>query len=340
MPARLAARFKSDQILVPQLVDDLPRRDAALPRRTCHECMTAGPGSEIGQRTRKRRPFSRHRRGFRGWVVDRGHDPEDVHRHIDLACDGRYLRRLEPAPVVLTVREDHDCAAAAFTDADALGCLSNRVVQRRGAERDDRRHRIGQAPQAGRERGDLVEPRVKRVNRRFVTHVEPAQKVRRSLARARKMPFHAAADVEQQSDAHTAGVVTEIRDGTRPAAIQNFEVSRREVAHEPSFVIAHDSRNADNIHPRLERGHRLLLGEQFTCQAKTQCYDCRESDPRHAHPLVQMHCHFYKSLIFIHFLEMLLSRQHIRNPKTRKIYTIGIDPRQETRRKSYIRCSL
>ena len=40
---------------MPQLVDDLPRRDAALSRRACDEHVTAGPGGEIGERTGERR---------------------------------------------------------------------------------------------------------------------------------------------------------------------------------------------------------------------------------------------------------------------------------------------
>ena len=47
MPARLAARFECDEILMPQLVDDLPRRDAALSRRAGDEHMTARPRGEV-----------------------------------------------------------------------------------------------------------------------------------------------------------------------------------------------------------------------------------------------------------------------------------------------------
>ena len=38
---------------MPQLVDDLPRRDAALSRRAGDEDVTARPGGEVRQRTRR-----------------------------------------------------------------------------------------------------------------------------------------------------------------------------------------------------------------------------------------------------------------------------------------------
>ena len=61
VPARPAARFECDQVLMPQLVDDLPRRDAALRRRADHERVPAGPPREIGQRSAERRqPVDEH----------------------------------------------------------------------------------------------------------------------------------------------------------------------------------------------------------------------------------------------------------------------------------------
>ena len=51
MPARLAARFECDDVLMPQLVDDLPGRSAALSRRACHEDVATGPAGQIGERT-------------------------------------------------------------------------------------------------------------------------------------------------------------------------------------------------------------------------------------------------------------------------------------------------
>jgi hypothetical protein len=296
MPARLAARFKSDEVLVPQLVDNLARRKAPLPRRARHEGVPARPGGEIRQWTRQRRAV-RRRRGFRGWIVDGRHDPEDVHRHVDSARNRRYFRRLEPAPVVATVCEDHDRPAAALPGPGALGGLGNRVVQRCRAERNHGRHRLGQRPQTGGERSNFVEPGIEGVDCGLVAHVKPAQKVRRSLAGTRKLALHAAADVEQQRDAHTAHVVAEIGNRAWPAGIQDFEVARGQIAHEPSLMIAHDGRNADNVHSRLERGHRLLLGEQFTCQAKTQDNGRDKSDRWHGYSIVQMHCHVCKLLM-------------------------------------------
>jgi hypothetical protein len=59
-----------------------------------------------------------------------------------------------------------------------------------------------------------------------------------------------------------------ICDGARAAGIEHLEVARREVANEPSLVIAHHGRDADNVNARPERGHRLLLRQQFSCQGK------------------------------------------------------------------------
>src|SRR5262245_46532435 len=42
MPARRAARFERDQVLMPQLVDDLARRGASLGRGARHERVAAG----------------------------------------------------------------------------------------------------------------------------------------------------------------------------------------------------------------------------------------------------------------------------------------------------------
>src|SRR5712691_6447189 len=92
MPALLPTRFECDEVLVPQLVDDLPRRDATLSRRARHEYVPAGPGGEIRERTHEGRTADRlGRRVFRR-VVDGRHDPEDVDRHVDRACHGRHLR--------------------------------------------------------------------------------------------------------------------------------------------------------------------------------------------------------------------------------------------------------
>src|SRR5260370_36248664 len=59
MPARSAARFEGDEVLVTQLVDDLARGDAALRRPARDEDLTAGPGGQVGQRSCKRRLLRR-----------------------------------------------------------------------------------------------------------------------------------------------------------------------------------------------------------------------------------------------------------------------------------------
>ncbi len=92
----------------------------------------------------------------------------------------------------------------------------------------------------------------------------------RRFTRAGETPFHAAADVEEEGDTDAGGVGTEIRDGTRPPAIEHLEIVRRQIAHEPALVVAHHSCDADDINARLERGHRWLLSEQFACQSEDQ----------------------------------------------------------------------
>src|SRR6266849_962671 len=126
MPARLPTRFECDEVLVPQLVDDLPRRDAALSRRARHEYVPAGPGGEIRERTGEGRALDRRGRDVFRRVVDGSDDAEDVDRHVDRAGNRRHVSRLQPAGVVGAVGEDDDRAAPAFTLADAL---------RRGADR-------------------------------------------------------------------------------------------------------------------------------------------------------------------------------------------------------------
>ena len=295
MPARLAARFKRDEILVPQLVDDLPRRDAALPRRADHERVTTGPGRQFGQRAAERRALGRCRRGLRKWVIDRGNHAEDVHRHIDLARNRRYVRRLEAAPIVLTVGEHDHRPSASIAIAHAARSVGDRIVQRRRSERHHRSHRLGQGLQRRGESLHLVQTGVERVNCGFVPHVEPAQKVFGRLASARQVAFHAAADVEQQRDAHAGRMRAKIGDGAGTTGIEHFEIVRREVADKASLVIANHRGDPDNIDARPERGHRMLLREQFSCQQKHQYRESRDTvDARHVAFLVQNCCHSRK----------------------------------------------
>ena len=253
-----------------QLPENLARRRAALRRRAGNEGMTARPRGEIHQRPGECRPLGRRRGGLRPRIVDGWHDPQDVHRHIDPARDGGHLRRLQPAPGVVAIGEDNDRAPPALAGADSLRGFRNRIVERRRPERDDRRHRVGQRLQTGRERLDFIEPCVEGEDRRFVATIEPAQNMDRGLARVGETPFHAAADVEEQGDTDAGGVGTEIRDGARPPAIEHLEIVRRQIAHEPALVVAHHSCDADDINARLECGHRWLLREQFACQSEDQ----------------------------------------------------------------------
>ena len=274
MPARLTARFKRDQILMPQFVDDLPRRDTALSRRACHHHVSAGPGGKIGERTGECHALDRMRRVLGKRVVDGRNDAEDVDRNVDGARDRRDVRRLQPAVVIGTVGKDDDRAPATLALADPARGQRDRVVKRGGAERHDRRHRIRQRPQARREGRALVEVRIERVDGRLIARrVEPAQDVHRRFACVRQMAFHAAADVEEHGDADAGEIALKIADGPRLAAVEHLEIARRQVLDEAPFRIADHCRDPDHVDARFERRHRrgdiLCLGG-IRAKEKTQ----------------------------------------------------------------------
>jgi len=143
MPARPAARFKGDEILVAQLVDDLPSRDAALRRRTRHERVAAGPLREIRERAAKRGPRDRIRRGVFSRVVNRRHDAEDVHRHVDLARDRGDVRRRHATGGIGAVGQHDDRSPASVALTRAARGPRDRVVQRSRTERHEAADRVG-----------------------------------------------------------------------------------------------------------------------------------------------------------------------------------------------------
>ncbi|OLB60819.1 MAG: hypothetical protein AUI11_12335 [Acidobacteria bacterium 13_2_20CM_2_66_4] len=114
---------------MPQLVDDLARRDAALSRRAHGEHVTARPVREVGQRSGQRGPFDRHRRRVGRRIVDRRYDAENVYGDIDLAGDRRYLFGSQAARVVVPVRQHDDRAPASLALGDSPGGLRDRIVQ-------------------------------------------------------------------------------------------------------------------------------------------------------------------------------------------------------------------
>jgi hypothetical protein len=169
----------------------------------------------------------------------------------------------------VAIGEHDDRAPPSLAGADAPRGVGNRIVQRRCTERDHRCQRVGQRPEAPRERLDFIEARVESEDRRFVAIVQPAQKMRGGFTRADETPLHAATHVEQQGDADAGRIGMEIGDGAGTPPVENLEIVFRQVAHEPAFVIPHDRRNTDYINPRLERRHRWLLSEQFACQSES-----------------------------------------------------------------------
>jgi hypothetical protein len=253
---------------MPQLVDNLTRRRAALSRRAGHERMAASPRREIRELPRKRRRAGGNRCGFCSRIVDGRHDGEDVDRHIDLAGDGRHVRGLQSARVVPTVCKNDNGAPPAFAFPGTPGGLRDRIVERRCPEGHDGGHGVRQCFETRRKRLDFLEARIERENRRFIAGLEPAQKMFGGLPRVRQMVFHTAADIEQQRDADARGLAMEIGDRSWPARFQNLEIARREIADEPSFVIPHDGCDAYDVHTRSEGRDRRLLAQQSVCQSK------------------------------------------------------------------------
>ena len=123
------------------------------------------------------------------------------------------LRRLA---VVVAVGQDDHGASPALALADAPRGLRDRVVQRRGAEGYDARHRIGSVRRPVVNRSALVEVRVERIDRRFVAQTAEARlkHVRCRLARVRQVAFDAAADIEPNGDADARQVALQIADGS------------------------------------------------------------------------------------------------------------------------------
>ena len=186
MPARFAARFESDEILMTQLVDDLPRgrrcvRPACWPRTTWPPVQAAR--SLSGPVSGDCVPGPRRNVGRR--VVDRRDDAEDVDRHVDRAGDAGHFARRQPAGVVVAVGEDHDRAAAAVAcarRAQPFGRSRRAATWRRTASPST--SDSGSAETA-RERRDLVEPGVEREDRRLVRR-SPASSGDAAPPRARR----------------------------------------------------------------------------------------------------------------------------------------------------------
>ena len=114
------------------------------------------------------------------------------------------------------------------------------------------------------EGGDLIKPRVEGEDRPFVpAGLEPAQKMARGFARLAHQTFHAAADVKQQGHADAGKIGTKIADGAPHAAVEDFEVPLRQVAHETALSVADNRRHAHEIDARREGGDGGLLSRRF-----------------------------------------------------------------------------
>ena len=192
---------------MPQLGDDLPRRDARVRRRARDEQLAAGAARQLLQ------PGDIERRRLVGpRVVDRRHHRDDVDRHIDPAGDRRHLLGRAPAVRVDAVG-DHDQRGALRQPAAGRGPARQRRPPRRQS-----RHRARSARRAGStcpsaassaavsdvKSAHAIEPRIERKERRFIVSAERAEQVPGGFARVdRLLPDpHAAARVDQQPELH------------------------------------------------------------------------------------------------------------------------------------------
>ena len=80
MPARVAARFEGNQILMAKLIDDLPRGEAALARCARLEHLAAGLRGQGVQRSGLPWLVGGRRRGVLRGIVDRWNDTDDIDR--------------------------------------------------------------------------------------------------------------------------------------------------------------------------------------------------------------------------------------------------------------------
>ena len=173
-------------------------------------------------------------------------------------------------------------------------------MQRRGAERDDRRHGVGQRFETGCKRHSLIELGVEREHRRFVPRVEPAENVARGFARVLELSLHAATDVEEQRHADAGHIAAEVRDRLCKPRVRHFEVACAQILDEPSFAIAHHRRHPHQVYPGLERRHRRRLASDLTQRgrravlAEAEEHDCRSGDecgPHRQSRTLQGSCH-------------------------------------------------
>ena len=200
----------------------------------------------------------RHRRNVGRGIVDRRHDADDVHP----ARRSRWRRptphsgfnRLElslPSVKTMTARRQPSRAA----DRWAVAAIAS--LQRRRAERLDRRQPSGQRLQSGGERLDFVEVRVEGEDGGLVAaRLERGQHLRRGFARVSKPRFHASTHVEEQRNTHAGEIVTKVGNRPRFAVVKNREVARRKVRHQSPFTIADDRVHAHQINAGVE-GRRL-----------------------------------------------------------------------------------
>jgi len=233
------------------------RAATLLRRRAGHEQLSAGGAREIAER-----PFGllALRSLLAIHIRDDGHH---VDRHVDAAGDAGHLLRLQLARGVETVGEHDDRPAPGVAGTavhDAARGLRDRVVERSLAVGRDAGERALDRAGVGGERLQRLQVHVEAEHRRFVRvhrEAQRAQHVARGRARVfetRRQP-HAAADVEQQRNAHRRVVVgTEIDEIPSHAPLFDDEVVLAEIPREPALAIPHDRGDRNEVDRGAERG--------------------------------------------------------------------------------------
>ncbi len=130
--------------------------------------------------------------------------------------------------------------------------------------------------------------------------------------------LHAAADVEQQADAHAGDVAPEVLDGPGNASLENLEVARLEVLNQTALLIADHCGDPNEVDARLEAGHRRRLRER-RCGIQHQRGNGHTGQlPRHHRArYLQTCCHRGNTLINKGLLRLLGRRMYHENSRNR-----------------------
>ena len=146
-----------------------------------------------------------------------------------------------------------------------------------------------------------------------------------AASRVAELGFHAAADVEQQGDAHAGDVAAEVGDRAWFGPVEDLEVARREVLNEAAFVIADHCGDANEVDARFEAGDRRRTCANASAESSTSAamsmFRISFSRVIGAGGL-QSCCHHGNILIYKELLRRARRRCREKRPESRKNYAI------------------